>query len=113
MPVNLPHGALRLPRDPAITAAPGKVSIGIRPEDLALCDETAPGRVAHGEVTLVERLGSETLAYVRTGPEASDTLIVKLGGDTDVAMGASVWLCVDPAAVHLFDADGQAIGAPA
>ena len=110
--VTLPYGSLSLPRASGLAAEPGPVSIGIRPEDLMLCGETAPNLVACGEVSLVERLGSEALAYVRIGGSDTDNLIVTLAGDAQIAMGAPVWLAANPDAVHLFDRDGTAIGSP-
>ena len=61
-------------------------------------------------ITLVERLGSETLVYVK--PEGAEQITVKLDGGSAVARGDLVGLQVDAAHCHLFGPDGSAIGAP-
>jgi multiple sugar transport system ATP-binding protein len=84
------------------------VTVGIRPECLSL--GKASGALAfHGEVTLLERLGSEALAHVRLRGERNDTVIAKLAGDAPLATGAHITLSAQASACHLFDAAGNAI----
>ncbi|SES19057.1 ABC transporter ATP-binding protein [Sphingobium sp. YR768] len=80
----------------------GNVTIGIRPEDCTLC---APeqGHLA-GEVLQVERLGSDTFAFVEGGGEAP--VAVRVGADRDVPAGSRVGVTFDPARCHLFDDSG-------
>jgi ABC-type sugar transport system ATPase subunit len=77
--------------------------IGVRPEDLKLVD-AKDGKIA-GDVRLVEHLGSDLFAHVAV-PGATETVIVRLDGRRDVAVGARVGLTVDAADIHRFSADG-------
>jgi multiple sugar transport system ATP-binding protein len=63
----------------------------------------------HGEVTLLERLGSEALAHVRLRDERGETIIAKLDGDAPLSPGAAVALEAQPSACHLFDSAGNAM----
>jgi multiple sugar transport system ATP-binding protein len=78
-------------------------ALGIRPEHLTLADN-GPIR---GTVAAVERLGSETLVYVENN---GNTIIVKAGERTSAEVGRDVKLRPDLDAIHLFSADGCAIG---
>jgi ABC-type sugar transport system ATPase subunit len=87
-------------------------TVGVRPEDLRLGVAEAGAAALRGEVTLVEQLGSESLAHVRVddGPAGADTFVVaKLAGDAGVAVGQAIELHISTSACHLFDASGKAI----
>jgi multiple sugar transport system ATP-binding protein len=103
------------------------VTIGIRPERLLL-GATPPskaaavlprhhdandgdGLVLHGEVTLLERLGSEALAHVRLHDAQGETVVAKLAGDAQVSVADTIELVAHAAACHVFDSAGNAIGA--
>ncbi|MBU9697938.1 ATP-binding cassette domain-containing protein [Rhodobacteraceae bacterium HSP-20] len=75
---------------------------GIRPEHLELSREG--GRIA-GTVSHVEKLGGETLVYVRT--ELHGLLTVRLFGEHDYAVGEPVHLTPDAARAFHFGPDGQ------
>jgi ABC-type sugar transport system ATPase subunit len=96
--VRLPAGARPLP-----LAGPlgGPVVLGIRPEDLALCDP--PAAWFTGPLVVVEHLGSQTFGYV----EISDALTVTVAFDrnADLSPGQVISVAGDPRAVHLFDAE--------
>ncbi|WP_370675550.1 ABC transporter ATP-binding protein [Pleomorphomonas sp. PLEO] len=82
--------------------APGDtITLGIRPHDLKL-DEAGP---IGGEVSLVERLGNETIVRIRL--DAATEITAALTGQGDVALGAPARLGFDPVDVHLFAANGQ------
>ncbi|QKV19446.1 ABC transporter ATP-binding protein [Oricola thermophila] len=84
-----------------------KVSLGVRPEDLAIAKDKASALVS-GEVEIVEALGEVTLLYVRMeGHEES--LIAKLPGDVKIERGATVHLSAASEALHLFDEDGNSL----
>ena len=119
------EGAVDPRQDAIATRAGDIVTLGIRPECLLL---GAPGRISaadvipserradnartlvlHGEVTLLERLGSEALAHVRLRGERGETVVAKLPGDVALALGAAVTLHADAEACHLFDNAGIAI----
>ena len=103
------HGSpLRLVRATEAAQVGMSVTLGMRPEHLRLADAAAS--LLHGSVTLVERLGSETLVYVK--PDGAEQITVKLDGASTIARGDLVGLHVDAAHCHLFGPDGSAIGAP-
>ncbi|PKP62819.1 MAG: sugar ABC transporter ATP-binding protein [Alphaproteobacteria bacterium HGW-Alphaproteobacteria-8] len=77
-------------------------TLGVRPEHLRL--SAAPGRI-EGGVSHVERLGGETLVYVRT--VAHGLLTVRLFGEHHHAVDAAVALDFDPAQAFHFDAEGR------
>ncbi|HLK11123.1 MAG TPA: ABC transporter ATP-binding protein [Candidatus Binatia bacterium] len=77
------------------------LTAGVRPEALRLGADGVPAAVAH-----VECLGHESLVHVRAGDVA---LVVRVPGMPALARGAPVGVAIDPARVHLFDADGRAL----
>ena len=77
-------------------AAGDTARLGIRPQHLEL---DAKGKLV-GRVTLVERLGTETIVELMSGNE---TLFrFASGEDTDVAVGDEARFSFDPARAHLF-----------
>jgi multiple sugar transport system ATP-binding protein len=93
--------------DDAVARTGAALTAGVRPEDLGL-GPPAPGRPA-GTVEHTESLGHETLAHVRVDGEGAVRLIVRLAGMGSAGRGAHVGLVVEPARVHLFEADGRAL----
>ena len=75
---------------------------GIRPEHLAVSREAGPieGRVSH-----VEKLGGETLAYVRS--DVHGLLTVRLFGEHDFAVDEVLRLTPDDSRSFHFDAEGN------
>ncbi len=95
---------------PKMNLVPGRVlgrpeiaTIGIRPEDL----EVAESGGLEATTRVVERLGSDTIAYVRVD-EVGD-LTVRLPGHMRLSGGERLRLHADPARQHHFDADGRRI----
>jgi multiple sugar transport system ATP-binding protein len=88
-------------------AAEGRaVTVGIRPEDLALAPGGFPARV-----TMVEPTGSDTHLVLDAD---GLTLICSSRSRPDVSPGSEVALAVDPSRVHLFDgATGARLSASA
>jgi sn-glycerol 3-phosphate transport system ATP-binding protein len=85
---------------PAAPAANGRsVTLGIRPEHVALAPERPMFRLS---VDFVEALGADTLVHGHLGAEAP--LTVRLPGITRVAAGDVVPLTVSPDHLHFFDA---------
>jgi multiple sugar transport system ATP-binding protein len=76
-----------------------EVLLGVRPEDLALDGEAAPGTALVGRVDLVERLGSELFAYVEV---SEATVTARLPADAAVQVDETVRLAVR-GGFHLFD----------
>jgi len=79
----------------------GAETLGIRPEHLTVTPE---GPIA-GEVSHVEKLGGETLVYLRSEPHGLVTL--RLFGERDFAFGQALRLTPDPARIFRFDAQGK------
>lgn len=107
--VNLDAGlALALPRSNATLKAGDEVTLGIRPEHLALADAGQTGLAVTADVS--ERLGSDTFCHVNT--DSGEPLTVRLRGDLASTYGQRLQLHLDPAHCHLFDSNGVAV-APA
>ncbi|MGH6960887.1 MAG: ABC transporter ATP-binding protein, partial [Dongiaceae bacterium] len=84
--------------------APGnKVTLGVRPEHLRPADR---GDLA-GEIIVTERLGGETVIYMRTGD--GPMIVVQADGNSTARVHDRIAVQIDPATCHLFDADGRAI----
>ena len=82
--------------------APGEaLTLGIRPHALQI-DYTGP---IGGVVTLVERLGNETIVRVRL--DAATEITAALAGQRELALGEPIRLGFDPVDAHLFAADGR------
>ncbi len=105
-PMNLLRGTVEAGRfrhpafidGPAVSAR-GDVVLGQRPEDLTLA---APGEgEATGTVYSVELLGDATLVTVELD---RDRIVAKAPKSCPLAMGETVGVRFDPAALHLFDA---------
>ena len=102
--VLLPSGAqVTVMSDGPGLAAGDAVTLGIRPEGLFPHESGQLG----GTVYLVERLGGLTLLHV-TSPDGAIT--VQAGGDDATQAHQQIRLAPDPAACHLFDRNGQAVG---
>ncbi|RDW12852.1 ABC transporter ATP-binding protein [Paracoccus thiocyanatus] len=91
--------------DEAVARGLGGDTLGIRPEDLRL---SADGPGWPGRVTLVEQLGSDSLAHVATD---HGLMIVRCGRDLARAADDSVRVTALPGKLHLFR-DGARIAAP-
>ena len=90
---------------PACAVASGQdgqaVHYGVRPTDITL---TQAGHGIAAEVVVVEPTGAETELLVKVG---EFTLVVTLHGRTDAQPGETVYLHIDPAKTHLFDAASE------
>jgi multiple sugar transport system ATP-binding protein len=84
----------RAPRRVPLTA-------GVRPEAFRVGTDGLRAVVEH-----VENLGHETLVYARAGDV---TLVARVAGMPELAVGSRVALGVEPASIYLFDADGAAV----
>ena len=86
----------------AEAASRGAHTIGVRPEHLRFSDAGWAGTVG-----VTEHLGSDTFAHVHL--DGLGTVNVRTGGDAALEPGARVHVAPDPARIHRFDADGQAL----
>ena len=90
-------------------APAGLSKIGFRPEDISLVKD-GKGHLS-GTVDVVERLGSDTFAYVSVAPNSIIT-VRAVGNVAAIAAGQKVGLALDLSRLHLFAADGQTIERP-
>jgi len=81
------------------------VTLGIRPEDA--CAGSATQHLIR-EVQWQERLGDATYLYLRSGEEHAPW-IVKVPGNTHADPGQRVPMAVPSSALHVFDAEGDAL----
>jgi ABC-type sugar transport system ATPase subunit len=72
--------------------------LGIRPEDLL---PSPDGGSTMAKITLVEPMGSSTIVYTRLGEQL---VAIETGKDTELSVGATVSLGIDPTRIHVFDA---------
>jgi multiple sugar transport system ATP-binding protein len=74
------------------------VHYGIRPTDLMLAEQGIPA-----QVVVVEPTGAETELLLQVGEQQ---LVLVMHGRTDAQPDQTVYLAVDPAKAHIFDAAG-------
>ena len=88
-------------------AAGREVVFGIRPQDLAIrpSADASPADL-HGEVTLVEHLGTETLVDVDV---AGFSLQASMPPTEALAEGQRIGVSLDFAKAHVFDAAGEGV----
>jgi ABC-type sugar transport system ATPase subunit len=98
--IRLPDGsAIVLP--PRYAHAAGELIVGIRPEHLAIAQETSPGLpTIDGVVRHVEHLGAETELYVDS---CGARLCTRHFGREAPPVGTAVRLAYEPTRLHLFD----------
>ncbi len=105
---------LTLPRDRVASGTSDQVTLGVRPEDLAIgSTDTAPADAARGKlsgrVVLVERLGGTSHVHVDVGPHR---LLATITDEALPEVGESVALRVRTERVHLFSQNGRALANP-
>ncbi len=114
--VALGQNTLELPsRRYQSLPAGAEISLGIRPENIAdRVGSADPGRLAkiEAEIVQIESLGAETILAARI-PGIDREVMARIGPQCDAAVGERRVLWLDLAAMHLFDAEGQAIVANA
>ena len=102
------EGGLRIGRSGylPLTSVPTDIGrIGIRPENIAI----TPAGQGHldGKIDVIERLGSDTYAYVT--PSDGPLVTVRLPGNARLSLGETVSLTFDSNELHLFDRGEKAI----
>jgi multiple sugar transport system ATP-binding protein len=101
--VSLPGGgSLEIPVEPGHLRGGEQVTLGVRPEHIALAED---GQL-RGEVLVVERLGGATFLHVRVD---GGLLTVEADGEDPVQMHDRVRLRLSPESAHLFVEGGTAI----
>ena len=84
----------------------GATTLGVRPEHITIAEGSGV-KLADVRVDLVENLGGQTVVYATTSDNQAITIVLE--GQSKVELGATVGVHIDPARIHLFDAEGQAI----
>ena len=87
-----------------------RATLGVRPEHLTIGRNEA-GLTLDLAVYVAEPLGGETILYGHIGE--SQTLVVKVAGETQASRGQRISVNVPPGACHLFDYQGAAFRRPA
>ena len=101
-------GALRLGNGAVLPGPAEARHLGIRPEHIRILAE---GGDVTAEAQVIERLGSDTNIY--TSVEGLGPLLVRVGGNVALKSGDTVHLHFPRDKLHLFDASGRALPAPA
>jgi ABC-type sugar transport system ATPase subunit len=81
-------------------------TVGIRPEHLALAQT---GRGWSASVTMIERLGSDTVIHARSS--SAGNLVARLTGQREFEYGQEIFLSADLEHVHRFGRDGRSVPA--
>ncbi|MGD9606566.1 MAG: ABC transporter ATP-binding protein [Leucobacter sp.] len=108
-------GSLTAPIEASAAAAAtgGRVTVGVRPEDLRLASSGEAGlRV---EIDLVEELGADGYLYGHVAGEGDDRidLVARVDGRNHPNAGDVVTLVPEPRHLHLFDSEsGERLTAP-
>jgi multiple sugar transport system ATP-binding protein len=85
--------------------ADSKVTLGIRPEDLHVATSADPSEHCFdADVEVIEQLGSEILLDVRAGDA---TMVAAVDPAVRVKIGEKIRLGLNPARLHLFDAETE------
>jgi multiple sugar transport system ATP-binding protein len=102
------QGVVAMPIDGSMRSAlpDGALTLGIRPEHIALEPAGTPGTLS-GTVVLVENVGAD--AYLSVSVGDNETLWVRTSAQTTVVEGAPVALRFDPGHIRWFDAAGRRI----
>ena len=102
--VELPGGGVvTVPVQPNGAATGAKVTLGVRPEHLKPGDR---GDFS-GDVIVTERLGGDTVLYMRSAD--GSMIVVQTDGNSTTRVHDRIAVQIDPESCHLFDADGRAI----
>ncbi|NLR97590.1 ABC transporter ATP-binding protein [Rhizobium sp. P38BS-XIX] len=89
-----------------LASAPSQAAkLGARPENIGIV-EPGQGNV-EGRIDVIERLGSDTYAYV--AHEGQQLTTVRLPGNVQLNVGQPVSLTIDPKQLHLFDKESRSI----
>jgi multiple sugar transport system ATP-binding protein len=92
---------------PGAQVPAGPAVLGIRPGDLKRCP--AADALFEGEISVAERLGSQTFLYVEI--DGGQMISVEINPEADVRVGERLSLTCDPHKIHLFDSEiGRRLG---
>ncbi len=92
-------------KQPDSTADLTSGTLGVRPEDLQVCNSDEA--LISGKVDVVEYLGDISLVHLMM--EDGSTVQIKMIGPRRVADGSTIHLSAPPARIYAFDANGNAL----
>jgi ABC-type sugar transport system ATPase subunit len=81
------------------------LTLGVRPEHLAVCDVES-GKLG-ATVKVVEALGSDT--YIYADLPTGEQIVIRAQSDTSVRRGETIGLRIQKGHEHLFENNGQAL----
>jgi len=81
-----------------------QIAVGIRPEDLTVCAEHAPGQTIQGTVEVVEPVGNETYVAFNAG---SFSLIAAVGRKSLIKTHSNLVIAPSMENLHLFDIESK------
>ncbi len=91
-----------------------RLTLGIRPESIAVADAPSSGAAIAGRVRLVEHLGRETILYVDAGElqcvsseSGTGNITVQVGHVAGINADAPVGLSIDPREIYLFSTQDE------
>ncbi|MGV1761385.1 ABC transporter ATP-binding protein [Rhizobium sp. A22-96] len=91
-----------------------RLTLGIRPESIAVADTPSAGAAIAGRVRLVEHLGRETILYVDAGElqcvsseSGTGNITVQVGHVAGINADAPVGLSIDPREIYLFSTQDE------
>jgi multiple sugar transport system ATP-binding protein len=77
----------------------GRVVVAVRPEDIAILTEAAPGTVEFAAYSVLPSGADSTIVARREGTE----ITVKVMGISNIKMDDKIWLKFDPQTLNLYD----------
>ncbi|WP_271022642.1 ABC transporter ATP-binding protein [Rhizobium sp. RCAM05973] len=91
-----------------------KLTLGIRPENIAVADAPSAGAAIAGRVRLVEHLGRETILYIDAGAlqcvsseSGTGNITVQVGHVAGINANAPISLSIDPREIYLFSTQDE------
>jgi multiple sugar transport system ATP-binding protein len=91
-----------IPANQVKEAVTGKGKLCVRPQYLSIAERSSAGAL-HGNISLVERLGTETVVNVELA--RGGRIVAALSEDAPLQVGSEIALTFDPAKAHLFAAN--------
>jgi multiple sugar transport system ATP-binding protein len=109
--VFMRHNGARLPTPPERRQALGRyagkmVTLGVRPEHIALASPDAAANGLGGRIDVTEQLGSELLADVVVGD--ASLIVSRIDPERRLQVGENVSLVLPSSRLHFFDRDTEA-----
>ena len=85
------------------------VTLGVRPEHLAIAGSETTSQIIVAQTRLIERFGECTYLHAAFAQRSDTHIVAKLSGDIDLERGRPVALCAPRDVCHVFDDNGVAL----